>query len=294
MPIPNKYDVAGAILRVANGNGFRPSEVRIFLQNSGRFEAVGGALSAQMQQPLRELREKGYVAFDRNYEQRNNRPHIIQSPEQLQKFVRGQEITRHEPTASAAIESRLQEIAQMLGKLTRKVDQLSAQIQPSPENDHGESAVPEEEVSEMIDLVKENRDVAAFYQNLHFEDQDRFDRLLHFASTTAIQHGREFRVRIARGNNQPQNFKNVQSLVFADFSNGENARRHSKMYAIPLVFSQNRPITIIIRNTHRSRQATNDQVEKTTDRFRPYDLDHFLDSPAHYFSYEAGQNDLAQ
>ena len=282
---PNEHDVAEAILNVANGNGFRPSEVRQFLQNSGRFRAVGGALNAQIQQPLRTLREWNYIAFDRNYNQKRNRPYIIKSRENLQKLFDGKETMRPEPTAASAIDSRFQRIEQMLGQLIQKVDQLSAQIQPSPENDHSESAV-----SEMIDLIKNNRDVAAFYQNLHFEDQDRFDRLLHFASTTAIQHGREFRVQIARSNNQPRHFRNVQSVVFAKFSNEGRARPGTKMYAIPLVFDENRPITIIIRGNHRSPQVADEDIEKTTDRFRPLNLDDFLDNPAHYFSYEAGQN----
>lgn len=286
---PNEYDVAKAILEVAKGDGFRPSEVRKFLQNSGRFRAKGKDLSAQMQQPLGKLRDKGYVAFDGNYNQAKNRPHIISSLEQLQDFVRTQEITRHEPTASAAIDSRLQEIEQMLDQLTQKVDQLSAQIQPSPNNDHSESAVPEEEVSEMIDLIMGSGNVRAFYQSLSSQDKDRFDRVLHFASTTAIQHGRAFRVQIAWSNNQPQHFRNVQSLVFAEFDEGR-ARPRTKMYAIPLVCDENRPITIIIRNNHRSLQVADEEIETTIDRFRPRNLDHFLDNPAHYFSYEAGQN----
>ena len=288
MSKPSKYDVAAAILNVANGNGFTPSEVRQYLQNSGRFRAKGGDLSAQMQQPLGKLRDKGYVAFDRNYNQARNRPHIIRSLEQLQDFVRTQEITRHEPTASAAIDSRLQEIEQMLGQLMQKVDQLSAQIQPSPNNDHSESAVPEEEVSEMIDLIMGSGNVRAFYQSLSSQDKDRFDRVLQFASTTAIEHGRKSRVQIAWSNNQPQHFKNVQSIVFAEFDEG-GARPKTKMYAIPLVCDENRPITIIIRDNHRSLQVADEEIETTIDRFRPRNLDRFLDNPDHYFSYDAGQ-----
>ena len=283
MSIPNKYDVAEAILKVANGNGFKPSEVRKFLQESGRFEAVSGALSAQMQQPLRELRDEGYVAFDQNYNQEKNRPHIIKSLEQLQNFVSRQEITRHEPTASAAIDSRLQEIVQMLGQLTQKVDQLSAQIQPSPENDHSESAV-----SEMIKLIMDRGNVRAFYQSLSSQDKDRFDRVLHFASTTAIQHGREYG-EIGGYTNQPPYYNSVPLLIFARFGDAGDAVDGTRMYSIPLVCDQNRPITIIIRNTHRSRLVRPQEVSEGGNSFRPRNLDHFLDNPDHYFSYDAGQ-----
>lgn len=284
MSIPNKYDVAEAILKVANGNGFRPSEVRKFLQKSGRFRAVSGALSAQIQPSLQILREEGYVAFDQNYNQEKNRPHIIKSRENLLNLFDGQERVRHEPTAAPAIDSRLQQIEQMLDQLTQKVDLLSAQIQPSPNNDHhSESAV-----SEMIQSIMDNESISTFYQALGPENQDRFDRLLEFASKTAIQHGRAFRVQIARGKNQPQHFRNVQSLVFAEFGE-RKARPRTKMYAIPLVCDENRPITIIIRDNHRSRQVAGEEIETTIDRFRPHNLDHFLDNPDHYFSYDAGQ-----
>ena len=281
---PNQYDVAKAILEVANENRFMPSEVRQYLQNSGRFEAVSGTLSAQIQQPLGKLREKGYVAFDRNYNQTRNRPHIIISRENLLNLFDGQERVRHEPTAAPAIDSRLQQIEQMLDQLTQKVDQLSAKTQTSPNNDHHSKSA----VSKMIESIMDNQDVSTFYQALGPENQDCFDRLLEFASKTAIQHGRAFRVQIARGKNQPQHFRNVQSLVFAEF--GEvRARPRTKMYAIPLVCDENRPITIIIRDNHRSRQVAGEEIETTIDRFRPRNLDHFLDNPDHYFSYDAGQ-----
>ena len=288
MSNPNKYDVAEAILKVANGNGFRPSEVRQYLQNSGRFGAVGGDLSAQIQPSLRILRKKGYVAFDKNYNQAKNRPHIIRALKQLQDFVRTQEITLHEPTASAAIDSRLQEIEQMLGQLMQKVDQLSAQIQPSPNNDHSESAVPEEEVSEMIDLIMGRGNVRAFYQSLSSQDKDRFDRVLQFASTTAIEHGREYG-EIGGYANQPPYYNNVQALIFARFGNQGDALAGSRMYSIPLVCDQNRPITIIIRNTHRSHRVLEQEVSEGGNSFRPLSLDDFLDNPDHYFSYDAGQ-----
>ena len=281
---PNQYDVAKAILEVANENGFTPSEVRQYLQNSGRFEAVSGTLSAQIQQPLGKLRDKGYVAFDRNCDHKRNRPYIIKSRENLLNLFDGQERVRHEPTAAPAIDSRLQQIEQMLNQLTQKVDQLSSQIQPSPNNDHhSESAV-----SEMIESIMDNESIRAFYQALGPENQDRFDRVLHFASTAAIQHGRASRVQIAWGNNQPQHFRNVQSLVFAEFDEGR-ARPRTKMYAIPLVCDENRPITIITRDNHRSLQVADEEIETTIDRFRPRNLDHFLDNPDHYFSYDAGQ-----
>jgi len=288
MSIPNKYDVAEAILKVANGNGFKPSEVRQYLQNSGRFGAIGAALSAQIQSSLRTFRDKGYVGFDQNYNQKKNRPHIIISLKQLQDFVRTQEITRHEPTASAAIDSRLQEIEQMLGQLMQKVDQLSAQIQPSPSNDHSESAVPEEEVSEMIDLIMGTGNVRAFYQSLRPQDKDRFDRVLQFASTTAIEHGREYG-EIGGYANQPPYYNNVQALIFARFGNQGDALAGSRMYSIPLVCDQNRPITIIIRNTHRSHRVLEEKVSEGGNSFRPLSLDDFLDNPDHYFSYDAGQ-----
>ena len=280
----NKYDVAEAILKVANGNGFKPSEVRKFLQESGRFEAVSGALSAQMQQPLRELRDKGYVAFDRNYEQQKNRPYIIKSRENLQNLFDMQETMRPEPTAASAIDSRLQQIEQMLGQLIQKVDQLSAQTQTSPNNDlHSESAV-----SEMIESIMGRGNVRAFYQSLSSQDKDRFDRVLQFASTTAIEHSLEYG-EIGGYTKQPPYYNGVQSLVFARFGKGGDALGGSRMYGIPLVFDQNRPITIIIRNTHRSRLVRPQEVSEGGNSFRPRNLDHFLDNPDHYFSHDAGQ-----
>ena len=115
------------------------------------------------------------------------------------------------------------------------------------------------------------------------DDIEKFKELVDFAVKQARYHGVE--PKVIRGyTGQPAGYNGVPQIIFGKINEGGNLKPRTRILSIPMPGNANTPVTIIIDPGRKGPRVDEKSVAYGGNRFRPTDLDDFLENPGHYFA----------
>ena len=292
---PDERDVAAAILSVVGDpgtNGFKPSRLRQYLENTGRFHAIGAQLSAQIQPHLTAMRHRDIIQLHPRFNQRRNRPYEVIDYAALQTAAADQIIEDHPENSDRSLNSLQADINRLeekIDSLDDKLDRIIAGVGEisGAQPNHAMRAIHAEptastEHRHMIDKIHRLRNVRNFLQSLNDEELKKFGDLLEIAVAKAVDYGVEPGM-IGGYVGQPKRYNNRPQVIFGKFGFSGRSKSNSRIFGIAIPDGNDPGFTIIISNRNKGPNVLEEEIIPGDDCFAPLDVSAFLENPDHYF-----------